>query len=309
MSSEIPVDWDVFCQEHSNFFHLPAWQALLTEAFDATAFYLDRDGIRCCVQVFSAGPFRLAYVGFPVGGSVSGETISKNFLSALLKSSPEFQADLLRIPVSGFTVSPSFEGKTIETPETAITELQRWSPESLDSAVLRNLKRANSRDLKTRTALNEADGDTMFDLYRNAVTRHGGMHRYSRAYFRGIVTLSVHEPRLHCNLAEYDGRVIGFIVTVDNIDTTYYLHGGISMEHREFRPSDLLFFEAISASKQRGQKVFNMLSSPRKQYSLIRFKEKWGGETRMHRTYQFVISPVRGRLFSVAESCYRVLSG
>jgi len=68
----------------------------------------------------------------------------------------------------------------------------------------------------------------------------------------------------------------------------------------------MLLNEAIEWAKAQGSESFNLMSSPQGQDSLIKYKERWGAETREHRTYTL---PVRAsyHVFHLAERVYRQL--
>ena len=88
--------------------------------------------------------------------------------------------------------------------------------------------------------------------------------------------------------------------------TGYYLHGAFDWSHRELMPSAMLLNEAIEWARLAGCETFNLMSSPKGQDSLIKYKERWGAETREHRVYTLPVRPTYP-LFQVAEHLYRLV--
>lgn len=76
------------------------------------------------------------------------------------------------------------------------------------------------------------------------------------------------------------------------------------MAYRQYSPSDLQFNEAIQSAREDGYERFNLMSSPIDQPSLVKYKEKWGGETRQHKLYTLPLRPSY-RLFKIAGRLYR----
>ena len=81
-------------------------------------------------------------------------------------------------------------------------------------------------------------------------------------------------------------------------------HGGSAAEFRQLSSSDLILSEAITAARDAGQFVFNFMASPADQPTLVRYKEKWGAETALIRTYSIALSPAY-LLFRGLEGLYR----
>jgi lipid II:glycine glycyltransferase (peptidoglycan interpeptide bridge formation enzyme) len=131
------------------------------------------------------------------------------------------------------------------------------------------------------------------------VTRHQGTLRYNASYFRGLIQLAKEDWRLRCLLAVYDEHIIGFLVIALAGSTAYYLHGATDMTCQHYRPADLLFHEAITWAKDTGIQSFNMMASPRRQKSLIRYKEKWGCTSKPQYTYDLIISSIHARMFNL----------
>ena len=96
-------------------------------------------------------------------------------------------------------------------------------------------------------------------------------------------------------------KIIGFVIIALEGKDAYYLHGGMTKELREYGGSAALFYSALTWAKHREVKCFNFMSSPLSQPALIRYKEKMGGITRSHQTYELPLSTFGFSLFKSSE--------
>jgi hypothetical protein len=299
VSAEPPAAWQALCI--NNLFHSLAWQTFLQEAFGAhTAYAWDHHAqTGQAITIFRSGPFRIGYVGFPVGGTIQERALTLDEVTGLRMALRCHGVHLLKLPVSAFARPVKLPLPRAETVETAIENLLSWRPESLPSSVRRNIKKTNRYNVKVAEACCPSQGDTLYRLYRDTVTRHQGALRYNAPYFRGLIQLAKEDLRLRCLLAVYDEKIIGFLVLALSGSTAYYLHGATDMTCQHYRPADLLFHEAITWARDAGIQSFNMMASPLQQQSLIRYKEKWGCTSKPQYTYDLVISPIQAWMFNL----------
>ena len=304
-----PPGWKHTCAESGNLFQHPEWQNVLHQGFDTRTYYIWASGeeFSFTVTVFKAGPFRIGYMGFPVAGTLSGSVTHSHLFQLRASGLP---IDLLRIPSSAFATPFEAESQGVESPETAIVDLPGWSVENL-SKLRRDLKKAE-RGLFTVNDLTEnGSGALLYDLYRHTVVSKRGSLRYTQKYFQSLVNYSRRTNMLRCIAAFKDGSICGYVVCALNQDCAYYLHGATAVNWKSFGVSDLLLCEAIGWAQQKEMKNFNFMASPSNQPSLVRYKEKMGGVTRLQRTLEVPFSPLRSRFLKAAmwaHERYRWLS-
>ena len=308
VSTEPPSAWSALCI--NNLFHSLSWQILLQEAFGVHTVYAWDDHAQTgqAISIFRAGPFRIGYVGFPVGGAIQERALTLDEVTRLRTALRSHGIHLLKLPVSAFARPVELPLPRVETIETAIENLSSWRLEDLPSSVRRNIKKTNRNNVKVAEACCPTQSEILYRLYRDTVTRHQGALRYNAPYFRGLIQLAKEDLRLRCLLAVHDGKIIGFLVVALADSTAYYLHGATDMTCQHYRPADLLFHEAITWAKDSGIQSFNMMASPRQQQSLIRYKEKWGCMSKPQYTYDLVISPIHARMFSLILNAHTKVS-
>ena len=161
-------------------------------------------------------------------------------------------------------------------------------------------------ELEVTDASTAADGAEAFKLYSETVKRQRGALRYNEAYFVNLIELARMSPQIRVLIARTAKTITGFTVVVRHGPAGFYLHGGTDLAFRQYRPSAMLLYTAIQWAQGLACSSFNFMSSPVDQQSLVSFKEKWGGETRQHRTYTLPLRPSYG-LFRVAERFQRLI--
>ncbi|MCA9972964.1 MAG: GNAT family N-acetyltransferase [Anaerolineales bacterium] len=308
--TEPPPSWEAMCQAERSLFHTPAWQSLLKRSLRASPlFVMQSDGAAAfAVTVFSAGPFRVGYVGFPVGGMLHGAPLTAAQLAELRPLLRRQGIDRLRLVISPLAFGEALPYPAVALPETAVTNLPAWDLNQLSSSIRRNVNKARRSGVQLQDAGLPMHGERLFTLYRQTIARHGGSVRYSAAYFRELASLAGQEARLRCLLAAVDDQIVSFVCVGLDGATAYYLHGATDMAYQHLRPADLLFAAAITWARDEGMAVYNMLASPADQPSLVRYKEKWGGETAPQQTYDLPVRGGRAALFTWATAVFRTIN-
>lgn len=303
----LPPDWEARCHASAALFHSAGWQTVLADGLGCRSLYASTsagsDGT--VFNVFPAGPFRIGYGAYPVGGTLMGGAISNAMLSVVDWRDGPVSLDLLRIPVSGFGTQGDLSLDSADVPETAIMNLGAWRPDVLPAAVRRNLRRSASCGLVLDVARSEDIASDIYRLYAATIRRHDGSRRYGLAYFKALLRLAACDHRISVMVARDGEQVAGFLIVALHGQVAFYLHGAMDPACSNKRPSEALFSAAISWSQAQGAECFNMMSSPPGQPSLVRFKEKWGGITRIHRTHQMKLRPWRASAFRFAERMLR----
>lgn len=308
---EPPEHWDDRCAEHNDLFNSTPWQRVLSQGFGSTTLYGSQpDGTpQLTITVFGAGPFRIGYLGFPLGEGVGAFKLSPETVLTWKTQPFPVAVHGLRLPVSAFSPAVELPLPVRCVPETAIEDLQNWQPQRFEK-LRRVINKARRSSLKIIAASDPAQGQALFRLYRDTVRRHGGSLRYPAPYFGALIGAAQTHTNLRCLLAlTPEAELAGFLVLARHGDMACYLHGGIDPRLKHGYPSDLLFYHAIAWAQREGLCRFNMMASPADQASLVRYKEKWGGVTAQHKTYELSRQPVLTLAFKGAAWAQRRLGG
>jgi hypothetical protein len=302
-----PPAWADVCEQSDALFHTKEWLALLERSFSGKSLYFLNEERRhgAAITQFRAGPFRVGYLGFPVGGMVGSEASAREFLEHLRNAKIDNMPVAIRIPVSGFGEPVDLGLPYDATAETAIVDLQSWSLDRVTKNRRRDVNRSLRSGLDLVDASDPADAAQIYELYRKTLERNDGSLRYNAAYFNGLIRLAKEHSKVRVLLAKMNDSIAAFTVVALHGGVGYYLHGAFDWSHREHLPSALLLNEAIEWTKSEGCETFSLMSSPKGQESLVKYKERWGAETREHRTYTLPIKSTYV-FFRAAERLYRI---
>lgn len=294
-------------EKTNTFFDGPTWGAVLIDGFDVKRYYIwDKTYTTGrALTVFKKGPFKVGYLGFPIysQAEIESESYSVDRMLnaiALMKEKPH----ILRLPASAFSnlhlnIKKCFIENTVES---CITDLCGWN--DIDTSTRRRDLRYAQKRLMGNNIIPDYNisSDEAFNIYNEAIKRNLGKLRYSKKYFESL-TNKTNAPWVSFFSMREEKHIKNLTITVRHADTVYYLHGGGTPEALRAGASDLAMSIAITDAKNKGAKRFNFLSSPEKQPGLIRFKEKWGGESRQALTYSIPLT----RLGSLIIFVLRIL--
>lgn len=301
-----PEKWDEICATNRALFGTPEWQEVLETGFRCHTIYGSNGSGGLAITVFRAGPFRVGYLGFPVGALIDASTVSLKDLADLTQSGLADVPACVRMPVSVFGQGIEYGLPFQSNPETAILDLQNWNEMSISKNLRRDIRKAERAGFELVEINDPAAGATLYELYAATIRPHGGARRYNTAYFSALIELGRRRPGLRLMAALDESRIVGFAVTARHAGTTYFLHGGTDAEFRSKSPSDLLLDKLIRAARDDGSECFNLMASPPDQTSLVRYKEKWGAVTRELRTYTLPLT-IAYQPFRLAERIYRFI--
>lgn len=305
-TEEPPKHWSELCTSHGDLFNSAEWHEVLSQGFGSKTLYgwNKRDSTGITITVFKAGPFRVGYIGFPVGGPVGSRIETPDEMMSLKKVHFPSALHAVRILASAFRDDLSLALPVQLNPETAIEMLDEWKPD-VDRKLRQDMNKAGRSPIKVVDAADMISAERIFRIYKETVSRHRGNMRYNKSYFNALLDLSKVCEKLRCLVAILDDKIVGFEVVACHGETGYSLHGCTNPAFKRYSPSDLLTYEAITWAKQQGMKCYNLMASPIDQGSLVKYKEKWGGVTRQQKTYNLVLRPMQATMFNVFAGVYQ----
>lgn len=275
--------WRDFVARHpaATVYHTLAWRDLLAETYHYRPFYrLAVEGGEVCgllplmrVRSLLTGS-RL--VGLPFSHHVpllANEEAGSALVCAAVESMGRRTRLILKTGPIDRTTGP------VETHQTTALGLLA-SEETLwrglsRSAARRTVSRAR-RSGVTVAARRDAEAIDVYERLEFMTRKRQGSPPYPRGFFPRLFRLVEDAVLL---VAEQEAEIIAGVVLLPFADSVLYAYGASDARGRAARANDLLIWEAIRWSKQSGARTFDFGSTPRSDPSLLRFKEKWGGET------------------------------
>lgn len=253
-----------------------AWFNVLEQGFGARTAKI-APGL--ALTIFRIGPIRVAYANFPAGLRTA-EACEAIRATESRRTMQSLHIDLLRYSVPESLAQGTSRMGVIALPETCIHDLPNWTEDHLDGSVRYEIRRARREGTCIRPA-SPRDAPILARLYRETVLRRGGRPKYTSRYFEALCQLDAPSPGIDVLIAEAPGHPpCGFLVAARDGMETYYLHAAHDHAQTNRRASYALLSAAITQARDEGCDRFNLMVSPAGQQALLRFKEKWGGETR-----------------------------
>ena len=265
------------------------WTSILEEGLGATTSRMPDGGTMAC---FKAGPFRIAYPDFVVGRADSNAGLDE-----IIHVAKGLRADMIRLQAPQACSDPRTRGSH-GLGTVMIGDLQGWNERQWEKP-----RRAANRE--TRSALKirkgtQGDGWRLHALYCRTVQRHGGSVRYSERYFE---LLAPHAALV----AEFEGKICGFVCAGFHGTRGLYLHGAHAQEVRGQYPSDQLFLAMLREARDAGLGSFDFLATPSNQQSLGAYKRAWGGMDEPLVVSDLALNPWRARGIVAAMRLDRAL--
>ncbi|MDX8395407.1 MAG: GNAT family N-acetyltransferase [Mariprofundaceae bacterium] len=278
----------------SLFFHDERWIKLLQESFNTTVVQTGVKGSEQLIHIFPFGPFKVAFPCFPIG--VKANEIGLYSVDGTLEMAMKKEgAHCLRITAPENTFERNNTSIAIIQKQalTSIIDLQAWSENKLSSSINRNVNRSRRLGVSIFDVGLAEYSEVIYNLYLGTINHHSGKRKYNKEYFAGLISAIGTGSGIYGMIAkDEEGTPIAYMIIADHDHTAYYLHGGIDYKFQNLRAMDALFYHAIYAAKERKMNVFNMLTSPENQPNLVRYKEKWGGDTSYVVTSTKAFNPV-----------------
>ena len=302
-----PTEWKFICDYYSSLFHSKNWAQLYNCSFNCYSLYAwdddSKDGL--LLTVFKIGLFKVAYAGYPVGGTISNLSILEERIHGLIRALSKHNIHVLRLPFSSLNKIPKLNFPYTAAPETSIRNIEKWAIDKLSKRSQRYIRKALNSNIDVSLSTHPNKYKNIYSLYRAVIKIRKGHLRYNEPYFKNLLLLSNKNWNIRCSTASIENRIIAFLIVCIDKNVAYYLHGAMNYKFKHLYPMDRLFYENILIEKKSNRNTFNLMSSPKNQASLIAYKEKWGGETEDHITYSIELKPFTSKLFTQSEKLYK----
>lgn len=129
-------------------------------------------------------------------------------------------------------------------------------------------------------------------------------HSYVEQLMKSL--LSSNQGRLR--LAEYNGVLLACSIEVDSADTTTYLFGASSSEHRDLMAPYALHWDAIKAAKHQGKHWYDLWGCNPEDEQDRFYKPRWKGISRFKAGFGGVLIRYRGTFdLPLKPSIYRLI--
>jgi lipid II:glycine glycyltransferase (peptidoglycan interpeptide bridge formation enzyme) len=132
--------------------------------------------------------------------------------------------------------------------------------------------------------------------------RNRAMAKYPSRWFYALFEILVHQRKADILFALKDvDQYAAGVVVIYSANSNHYLHNGSAEASLEGRPNDLIVDYIIQQGVEEGKATLDFMGSDPGDLSLLRFKEKWGGQTINLCTYVKDYHPFRCKIWELAK--------
>ncbi len=276
-------------ENSSCLFNREEWFRVLQEGLNKTVvtYSLEKDEKICLALpgvIFNFGIVKMFYSNIPYGGFVGDYQLIPSSLVLFERSLRRDGIHLVRIGRNfnkEFPV-PDLDGYRQETAFTHLIDLQGMNEEQLwngyKKRVRRDVRKAEKSGISIHKATSPGEIDALFSLYLETMKRNEAYDIWTKKMFYTIHRDLAQQSEAKILLAKLGDEVIAGIILLFSPDTTYYFFAASAKKHLSLCPNDLLVHHGICLTIMKGKRYFDLMASPKEDFALMNFKEKWGAQ-------------------------------
>jgi serine/alanine adding enzyme len=304
-------EWDEFASRYTDLiFYQSVWSQVLKEGLGGQPLYfcLRNEGeivagLPAVLLNFSI--FKILYASIPYGNLIGERSYFPFFVELLEKEFHRRGIDQVRITESPFSESfPPESFKPISTKSTLLDlrgydKIKIW--EGYKKNIRRDIRKAQRSGIRIRRGASGKDANIFYKLYLASMERNRAMAKYPLRWFETLYEVLTEKELSAIYVAELNDVPIAGVVLIYSVSSTHYFHNGSQYEFLKFCPNELLVHSSIENAVEREISFFDFMGSDPKDLSLLRFKEKWGGQSMNLNTYVNDYHPFRCRILEMGK--------
>jgi len=170
--------------------------------------------------------------------------------------------------------------------------------------IRRDVRKAQKSGMTIRRGDSRKDADIFYKLYLASMERNRAMAKYPLRWFETLYEILTKKELSDIYVAELNDVAIAGVVLIYSVSSTHYFHNGSQYEFLKFCPNELLVHSSIENATERGSSFFDFMGSDPNDLSLVRFKEKWGSQSRDIYTYIKDVHPFKSKIWELGRSTF-----
>ena len=305
-------EWDDFAAQYTDLiFYQSVWGEVLRKGLGGQPlyFYLKEGG-----EIVAGLPgvlldfkiFKILYASIPYGNFVGAKEYFDPFMELLDGEIRKKGIHQVRVTESPFLEShrpESFKPLSAKCSLLNLREIGKtkvW--ETYRSEVRRAIRKAKKGGFSIKPLSSKGEVEIFYRLYLSSMERNRAMAKYPLRWFYALYEILVPQKKADVLFAVKDeNEYAAGVVLIDSSTSHHYLHNGSVTAYLEGRPNDLLVDHIIRDGVNRGKAILDFMGSDPEDASLIRFKEKWGSQTRDISTYIRDYHPIRCKIWETGK--------
>lgn len=301
-------EWDEFSSRYTDLiFYQSVWSMVLKEGLGGQPlyFYLMEGG-----EIVSGLPgvlltfkiFKILYASIPYGHLIGEKSYYPTFLELLEKEFKRRGIDQVRMTESPFSESYPPEFFKPISAKCSLLDLRGFEKKNIwegyRSEVRRAIRKAQKHGLSIRRATARNEMEIFYQLYLSSMERNRAMAKYPLQWFYALHEILIQKGKADVLFAvASEEEYAAGVVLVHSTTSSHYLHNGSVEAYLEHRPNDLIVDSIIQKGVEEGKTTLDFMGSDSNDLSLLRFKEKWGSQSKDVYTYVKDYHPFRSKIW------------
>ena len=296
-------EWDEFASRHTDLiFYQSIWSEVLRRGLGGQPLYFCLDeggevvaGLPAVLLRF--GIFRILYASIPYGNLIGEMTFFPSLAELLEKEFRRRGIDQVRI-----TESPFFESRWAGECRSVKAKCSLLDLRGLEQGrvregyrgdIRRAIRKAEKDGLYLKDAASPEEAKNFYTLYFASMERNRAGAKYPLRWFEALYEILIRQGKADIRFAVKGDQVAAGVVLVHSPTSIHYLHNGSEPAHLKSRPNDLIVDDIIQRGVREGKAVLDFMGSDPGDLPLLRFKEKWGSQSRDLYTHIKSYHPLR----------------
>ncbi len=301
-------EWDEFASRYADLvFYQSIWSQVLKEGLGGQPlyFYLADGG-----EIVAGLPgillnfkiFRILYASIPYGHLIGDKSYYSSFMQLLEAEFKRKGIDQVRLTESPFFESYPLESFKPISAKCTLLDLKGFDKERIwegyRSDVRRAVRKAQKHGLCVTRAVARNEIEIFYQLYLSSMKRNRAMAKYPLRWFYALYEILIQQGMADIFFAvKSGGEYVAGVVLVYSRSSNHYLHNGSMDAYLENRPNDLIVDYIIQKGMNEEKTTLDFMGSDPDDVSLLRFKEKWGSQTKDVFTYVKDYHPFRSKMW------------
>ena len=306
-------EWDEFASRYTDLiFYQSVWSQVLKEGLGGQPlyFYLKEGseivaGLPGVLLNFKI--LRILYASIPYGHFIGERSYYPTFLELLETEFGRIGIDQIRLAESPFSEPYPFESsfKPVSA-KCSLLDLRGFEKnkigENYRSEVRRAIRKAQKHGLSVKRAKTRNEIRIFYQLYLSSMERNRAMAKYPLQWFYALYGILIQKGMADILFAvRGEGEYAAGVVLVSSTTSIHYLHNGSMESYLENRPNDLIVDYIIQKGVEEGKITLDFMGSDPNDPSLLRFKEKWGSQSKDVFTYVKDYHPFRCKILELGK--------
>ncbi|NWF93581.1 MAG: peptidoglycan bridge formation glycyltransferase FemA/FemB family protein [Syntrophaceae bacterium] len=304
-------EWDEFASQYTDLiFYQSAWAGVLKKGLGGQPLYFFlKEG----EQIIAGLPgvllnfkiVKVFYASIPYGNLLGERSHFPLFMELLDYELRKRGIDQVRITESPF--SEPFQPRRFKpiSAKCTLLDLRNYDKEQLWKGyrknVRRDIRKAQRSGVIVRAGSSKEDVRIFYRLYLDSMERNRAAAKYPFRWFESIYEELGKRQLATTLFGELNGVAIAGVILINSTTTTHYFHNGSQGEFLRFCPNELLIHSALEGAIEKGHSCFDFMGSDSNDLPLLRFKEKWGGQTRDICTHVRDYHSIRCRIWELGK--------